>query len=215
MNVVKSGDEAADTFAQHVGSYLSTLTGKNRADAQRVIEAYNALPEPVRSSIKQVDRKHWQTEQAGVPGQLEFECVRLVVSFGVRSTEFVDVIMGELLTIWSDSGGITDKRYKAALAVIGSVQPTNALEAMLVAQMIASHEAAMNCTAMIGRAAGDDGSIAYGNLAAKFGRLYVSQFEALERTRRGGAQVVKHVHVNEGGQAVIAGTVNTGKKTGG
>ena len=35
--------------------------------------------------------------------------------------------------------------------------------------------------------------------------------EALSKIMRGGEQVVRHVHVNEGGQAVIAGTFNHGR----
>ena len=49
-----------------------------------------------------------------------------------------------------------------------------------------------------------------GNLATKFSRTFVAQMEALSKHRRGGKQIVEHVHVNEGGQAVIANTVNTG-----
>jgi hypothetical protein len=51
---------------------------------------------------------------------------------------------------------------------------------------------------------------ANGNLATKFARTFAMQLDTLNRLRRGGEQVVKHVHVNEGGRAVIAGTVNTG-----
>ena len=47
-------------------------------------------------------------------------------------------------------------------------------------------------------------------MANKFMRTFTSQVEALAKLRRGGEQIVKHVYVQEGGQAVIAGTVNTG-----
>lgn len=40
-------------------------------------------------------------------------------------------------------------------------------------------------------------------------RSFALHAEALAKLRRGGEQVFRHVHVNEGGQAVIAGTVNT------
>ena len=49
------------------------------------------------------------------------------------------------------------------------------------------------------------------NFATKMLRTFISQVETLKRYRGGGEQkmIVEHVHVNEGGQAVV-GTVNTG-----
>ena len=46
--------------------------------------------------------------------------------------------------------------------------------------------------------------------AARLLRAYATQAEALRRLRNGGSQTVRveHVHVNEGGQAVI-GNVNS------
>ena len=50
----------------------------------------------------------------------------------------------------------------------------------------------------------------YGTLATKMLRTYTTQLEALAKLRRGGAQkvTVEHVHVYEGGQAIV-GNVNT------
>jgi hypothetical protein len=53
-----------------------------------------------------------------------------------------------------------------------------------------------------------------GNLATKFSRTFTAQLEALDRHRRGGKQIVEHVHVNDGGQAVFANNVTTGSKGG-
>src|SRR3546814_9794291 len=42
-------------------------------------------------------------------------------------------------------------------------------------------------------------------------RTFTAQIEALTKLRRGGEQVVRHIHVdNRGGQAVITETVQTG-----
>ncbi len=51
----------------------------------------------------------------------------------------------------------------------------------------------------------------FGNLATKLLRTSQGQMETLARMRRGGEQIVRHIHVdNRGGQAVIAENVNTG-----
>src|SRR3546814_4294864 len=50
-----------------------------------------------------------------------------------------------------------------------------------------------------------------GNLSVKLMRTFTAQIEALTKLRRGGEQVVRHIHVdNRGGQAVITETVQTG-----
>jgi hypothetical protein len=48
-----------------------------------------------------------------------------------------------------------------------------------------------------------------GSLAAKLLRTYTAQVEVLARLRRGCEQrvIVQHVHINEGGQAIV-GAVN-------
>ena len=51
---------------------------------------------------------------------------------------------------------------------------------------------------------------AHGNLATKFARTFTAQMEALSKLRRGGEQVVRHIHVGSGAQAVIAETFNAG-----
>jgi hypothetical protein len=55
----------------------------------------------------------------------------------------------------------------------------------------------------------------YTNLAAKAQSQCRSTVETLARVKRGGKQTVKVVHVHEGGQAVVADTVNSGGQGGG
>ena len=57
----------------------------------------------------------------------------------------------------------------------------------------------------LGGAAGDQTVAAMASAAARLLRAYATQVEALRRLRNGGSQTVRveHVHVNEGGQALI------------
>ena len=57
----------------------------------------------------------------------------------------------------------------------------------------------------LGGASGDRTVAAMASAAARLLRAYVTQVEALRRLRNGGSQTVRveHVHVNEGGQALI------------
>jgi hypothetical protein len=63
----------------------------------------------------------------------------------------------------------------------------------------------------LGGAAGDRTVAAMASAAARLLRAYATQVEALRRLRHGGSQTlrVEHVHVNEGGQALI-GNVRSG-----
>jgi hypothetical protein len=58
---------------------------------------------------------------------------------------------------------------------------------------------------ILGGAAGDRTVAAMASAAARLLRAYATQVEALRRLRHGGSQTlrVEHVHVNEGGQALI------------
>jgi hypothetical protein len=55
---------------------------------------------------------------------------------------------------------------------------------------------------------------AFGSTAARLMRAYGTQMEVLRRLRTGGHQFVRveHVHINNGGQAVIANVQTTGSE---
>jgi hypothetical protein len=99
-----------------------------------------------------------------------------------------------------------------AMALLNGIEPRDEIEGMLAVQMIAVHNVAMEQLkrAMItGQTfAGEDANV---NRATKMLRTFTMQMEALKRYRTGGQQkvVVEHVHVNEGGQAIV-GAVSTG-----
>jgi hypothetical protein len=144
--------------------------------------------------------------------------VRQLDALGTSSEDFLNSALTSVLGVLSDSRGkVSSRDYNAALAVLAAVQPTNELEAMLACQMVAANEGAMRCARMIGSASAFDVDQAqmWGGLANKFMRTSVAQMEALAKMRRGGEQVVKHVHVYEGGQAVVADTIHQHRGGGG
>lgn len=98
----------------------------------------------------------------------------------------------------------------AAVALVAAVEPQNELEATMAIQMVAANEAAMVFFERARRAEYLEHASAFSNMANKAMRSFALHAEALAKMRRNGEQVVKHVHISDGGQAVIAGTVNTG-----
>jgi hypothetical protein len=100
----------------------------------------------------------------------------------------------------------------ASLAFIEGAKPRDEPECALVIQMACTHSATMAVLSRLGGGHGGDRSVAaMASAAARLLRAYATQVEALRRLRNGGSQTVRveHVHVNEGGQAII-GNVQRG-----
>jgi hypothetical protein len=93
------------------------------------------------------------------------------------------------------------------------IGPKDELEAMMAAQLIAAHNAAMECyrRAMLSEQT-FEGRRENLSQANKLSRTYATLLEALNRHRGKGQQrvTVEHVHVHEGGQAIVGNVENPG-----
>ena len=78
------------------------------------------------------------------------------------------------------------------------------LEAALATQITASHSLAMDMLARTKTANTVPALTTYGNLATKFQRTMLTAIGELTKLRTGGVQTVRHVHISENGQAIIA-----------
>jgi hypothetical protein len=104
-----------------------------------------------------------------------------------------------------------DRQMSATVAALVGIGPKDELEGMIAAQLLAAHNAAMECyrRAMIREQTfeGRRENLAQAN---KLSRTYATLLEALNRHRGKGEQrvMVEHVHVHSGGQAMV-GVVGT------
>ena len=128
-------------------------------------------------------------------------------AFGTASSAFVDASLHQLIAAARlPGGGISEIAVNASLAFIEGAKPADEIECALVIQMACTHAAALAVLGRLGGAHGPDRNVAAkACAAARLLRAYAAQVEALRRLRNGGSQFVRveHVHVNEGGQAVI------------
>ena len=129
-----------------------------------------------------------------------------VASFATSS----DFVNASLLQIQaaarSPFGTISETHINAALAMIEAAAPKDEIEGALAVQMACTHTAAMAVLAkMEGAFTSERRVVAFGSAAARLMRAFATQVEVLRRLRNGGEQFVRveHVHVNDGGQAVI------------
>jgi hypothetical protein len=116
-------------------------------------------------------------------------------------------------TLWKQNSDVDTYRQQvnATVAALAGIGPRDELEGMVAAQLIAAHNATMECyrRAMI-REQTFEGRRENLNQANKLSRTWATLLEALNRHRGKGQQkvTVEHVHVHAGGQAVV-GTVAT------
>jgi hypothetical protein len=100
----------------------------------------------------------------------------------------------------------------AVAAAMLDIAPKDALEGMLASQMVAIHNQAIECMRRANiEEQPFDIATSYRNQAIKLVRTYAALVEALKKYRTGGQQkmIVEHVHVSEGGRAIV-GTVTQG-----
>jgi hypothetical protein len=119
-------------------------------------------------------------------------------------------------TLWLKHSDEESREHQLAATVdaLVGIGPKDELEGMIAAQLLAAHNAAMECyrRAMLGEQTFEGRREALSQ-ANKLSRTYAVLLEALNRHRGKGQQkvTVEHVHVHSGGQAVVGVVENPGK----
>ena len=143
---------------------------------------------------------------------------RLNEVLGTTSSDFVNASLFQIQSACrSPWGGISQLSMNAALAMIEAAAPKDEIEGALAVQMACTHIAAMAVLAKLDVAfASEQRVAAFGSAAARLMRSYATQVEILRRLRNGGQQFVRveHVHVNDGGRAVIGNVKKSDARAG-
>jgi hypothetical protein len=124
---------------------------------------------------------------------------------------------GMLSQLVNAGGGdkIDQDKLNFMLSIVKGTKPRDQLEAMLAAQMAATHMATMTFARRLANVQNipqqDSAERAFNKLA----RTFAVQIEALKRYRTGGEQkvTVQHVSVNEGGQAIVGNVTRAPSET--
>jgi hypothetical protein len=119
----------------------------------------------------------------------------------------------EALWLKNSDANARQQQVSAAVSALIGIAPTDEIEGMIAAQLIAAHSAAMECysRAMIGEQS-FEGRRENLSQANKLSRSFAVLLDALNRHRGKGQQTVRveHVHVHSGGQAVVGAVTTTG-----
>jgi hypothetical protein len=130
---------------------------------------------------------------------------------GSKYSDLCQMILEQVSAAQSPSRDLEERLERAIYAMLG-MEPRDALEGMLIGQLIAAHIAAMDC---YGRSMVRDQTVEMWreslNQAKKLSRTYTDLAEALNRHRGKGQQriTVERVSVHAGGQAIV-GAVTPG-----
>jgi hypothetical protein len=150
----------------------------------------------------------------------ELVAVKMMESLGTPDKELQSLLLNQAMETFRgchSSEGYDDDRLAEftnnAMAILQGICPEDEIEGMLAIQMIGVHNMAM--TIMSRTMITDqtfEGRQAGVSQATKMLRTFTAQMEALKKYRTGGEQkvIVEHVHVNEGGQAIVGNVTQGG-----
>ena len=129
----------------------------------------------------------------------------LMESLGTVSVDFVKGLMEQISVLSRTDGQVSEDQLNFMLAFISGMEPRNEAEAMLALQMATVHSATIAASLYLAKAEMLPQYDSATRAVTKLARTYTTQMETLKRYRSGGEQnvTVKHVHVHEGGQAIV------------
>lgn len=137
----------------------------------------------------------------------------LMQAMGINDETFFEGSIRHLINAVSATGKGDMRELNHAISLVASIEPRDQLETMLAIQMAAVHISAMGEVRRLKTADTIERLDIHERTANKLMRTFTSQMEALRKHRNGGNQnvIVKHVHVHEGGQAIVGNVSHGGR----
>lgn len=136
-------------------------------------------------------------------------------AFGSNNPDFIGGLAQQLLNMTAKGSKLDEKGVAFAASIIAGIHPKDQIEAMLAAQMAALHNGMMTFARRLNGVETLPQQDSAARVFNQLGRTFAGHVEALKRYRTGGNQnvVVKHIHIHEGGQAIV-GNVKAGGRDG-
>jgi hypothetical protein len=132
-----------------------------------------------------------------------------MAAIGTTDLDFYDGLVLQIVDASKDQKP-SEKRANFMLAVVKGLEPKDQFEAMLAAQMAAVHMASMTFARRLAHVENIPQQDSAERAFNKLTRTFVAQMSALKEYRSKGEQkmTVQHVHVAEGGQAIVGNVSN-------
>jgi len=166
--------------------------------------------QPVRVKLRRVD---CDCHVAYPPESMKKDWwARLKKTLGTSSPDFVAATLRQIeIASRLPYQGTSEVAVNAALAIIDGAQPRNEIEAVAAIQLACAHAATMQVLNSLHNTSGRQ-QAAMASAAAQLIKASALQMEQLRKLKGGQSQYVRveHVHVNDGGQAVIGNVKTSG-----
>jgi hypothetical protein len=136
----------------------------------------------------------------------------LMDALGIADGHFLHGYLDQIINAATRKADEDTNGMNEMLGAIAGMKPRDEMEAMLCAQMVATHNLAMTFASRLKYVENIPQQDSASNALTKLTRTYAAQMAALKQYRTGGEQrvIVQRVDVREGGQAVV-GVVNSGQ----
>ena len=139
-------------------------------------------------------------------------------AFGSQDDDFLNMRMLDIASAVCDTEQLNagnNQALNGTVAAMYGIKPRDELEALLVTQMMATHSAAITILQRLKTCDTIRQQDSASNQANKLMRTFTTQMEALNRYRGKGQQkmTVEHVHVHDGGQAIVGQVAQGGGAT--
>ena len=196
----------------------SQQSSQNAAD-----ELLSELTKAEIGSLRKLLRKKAPKFNRDPGGKLELagdplaNAIRLIEAFATGDLNLVGHLSGQLADTVPYGERRTVENINFVVAALHSIGPRDGLEALLAVQMVGVHNIAME---FLKRAAlkeqTDHGLDINVNRATRLLRTFSMQVEALKTHRSKGQQrvQVEHVHVHQGGQAIVGAVSHSATRGG-
>jgi hypothetical protein len=209
-----SGGKRTKTENEGVHSSKGTVVSKDQDDGARPYEPTPADDEALKA-YRVAKAKRGPSIKV-IAGEVKIDhpdpalgSILMLRAVGSTDGDFLRGLTKQLANAGSPGSGLDEGGINFMLAVVKGIEPRDQIEAMLAAQIAAVHMASMTFARRLAHIENIPQQDSASNAFNKLTRTFAAQVEALKRYRSGGEQkmTVQHVHVAEGGQAIV-GNVN-------
>lgn len=199
MRTCKKPAVAKKRDTQNINSEVSSPERLSKADLVRIEASMtNHGPRFTRSE------SGFRLKDDGTSGSKGEDALVLLKTFGSGDSEF-SLTLSNQLTNAIGVARPSEAEVGAAHAFVHGMKVTDSMEALLVTQMASVHAVAMECMRRASQSDDSEHVDRKLNQASKLMRTFTMQVDALNKHRGKGQQkvTVEHVHVHEGGQAIV------------
>lgn len=134
-------------------------------------------------------------------------------AMGISDPQLYSGAIHQLINVTTQGRDTDITALNFAISLVRGIAPRDHLETMLAIQMAAVHIASVKHVRMMNHTESIPQLDIQERVVNKLMRTFTTQMEALRKHRNGGNQkvVVEHVHVHEGGQAIVGNVSHGGR----